>query len=769
MVFPLRSSWLVVVAVGVLARSAAAAPAPVRKSMPQETSPKGPVPEGPSAPAATTPSAPTKLTREAAEQARTVGRTTVRGARADSSHDTRAASVVTRRDLEERLPRSAPDALRFEPGVYVQQTAHGQGSPYVRGLTGQQTVMMFDGIRLNNSTFRYGPNQYFFTIDSRTLQKLEVLRGASSTRYGSDAMGGALLATPIDPALEAGGPRGWYGHSKAMMRTGTADGEIGGRAQLDVGYKGKVGLFGGVGYRDVGLLRAGGKLLSPSTGQPVKSPLFAADGVTQRGTGFREFTADARLVYQVNDKHRLTLGYYDYRQFDAPRTDRCPPVTAPQSECLTYDEQFRTLVYGAYDVQDGPAAAETVRWTVSYQHQHERRRFDRGADSTYRIIGRDEVYSLGTGLNIGTKNFRLARGVDLKVNYGLDAYFDTLRSQAWNTFLDVGITTPTTSQYASGSRYLTSGVWTEATLRLFDRVELRAGGRGSLVVAKAPGNLDPMVGRRPIDQTWGGGVAGGGVAVRLLDGVRWITNLDQGFRAPNLDDLTSRQATGAGQQYENPNLRPERALSLETGFKIERPRIELQLFAFQSWIDRLITRVRFDRDQCPPDDNICGAAIYNVTLANIAGTSHIRGVDGAVRLFLPKGFGMRATAAYTWGDGPNPVAGLDPVRVPLSRIPPLNGTVEINWRHRLGLFASTALRWARPQTRLTETDKNDQRIPLGGTPGFAVLDLRAGYRLQPHALVVLVLENVTNAAYRYHGSSINGPGRGLNVLIEVGF
>ena len=41
-------------------------------------------------------------------------------------NDTRAASVVTRRDLEERLPRSAPDALRFEPGVYVQQTAHGQ-------------------------------------------------------------------------------------------------------------------------------------------------------------------------------------------------------------------------------------------------------------------------------------------------------------------------------------------------------------------------------------------------------------------------------------------------------------------------------------------------------------------------------------------------------------------------------------------------------------------------------------------------------------------
>ena len=252
-------------------------------------------------------------------------------------------------------------------------------------------------------------------------------------------------------------------------------------------------------------------------------------------------------------------------------------------------------------------------------------------------------------------------------------------------------------------------------------------------------------------------------------GVRWITNVDQGFRAPNLDDLTSRQATGAGQQYENPGLRPERALSVETGFKIERRRLELQMFGFQSRIEHMITRVAMHRDLCPPEDKVCGAAVYNVTLMNATDTSVLRGVDGALRLFMPGGFGMRATVAYTWGEGPNLAPDAAVARVPLSRVPPLNGTVEVSWRHRLGFFASTAMRWARPQTRLTETDANDQRIPMGGTPGFAVLDVRAGYRLQPRALVVLNLENVTNAAYRYHGSSINGPGRGLNVLVEFGF
>lgn len=765
-----RLGRLAALVVALAATTADAAPTPDPKNLSERTSSEGPVLEGPAAPPAYAP--PKKLTAKAAAQARKVGRTTVREPRVKAVNDTRAASVVTRRDLEERLPRSAPDALRFEPGVYVQQTAHSQGSPYVRGLTGQQTIMMFDGIRLNNSTFRQGPNQYFFTIDARSLQKLEVLRGSSSTRHGSDAMGGALLATPIDPALEDG-PKKWYGHSRAMMRTGTADGELGGRAQLDVGYKGKLGLFGGVGYRDVGALRAGGKLLAPADGSEVKSPVFFPDGITQRGTGFRELSADARLVWRVNDRHKLTLGYYDYRQFDAPRTDRCPPVTAPQNECLWYDEQFRTLVYGAYDVQDGPAAAETVRWTVSYQNQHERRRYDRfdiWGTPKYSIVGRDEVYSVGTGLQIATRQFGLARGVTLRVSYGLDAYFDTLVSKTWNTFLDVGITSQLSrGQYLSGSRYLTSGVWTEAQLRLYDRLELRAGGRGALVVARAPG--DERSGSAAIDKTWGAGVGGGGVALKLIDGVRWLANVDQGYRAPNLDDLTSRQQTGAGYQGENPNLRPERALSLETGFKVERPRVELAVFGFQTQIRDLIGREFLDKSMCPPGAGEfgCGGSQATFRLTNFPGQSVIRGIDGAVRLFLPEGFGLRATIAYAWGDGPNPVPGGEPTRLPLSRVPPLNGTAEVSWRHPAGFFLASALRWARPQKRLALADLSDQRIPRGGTPGFAVLDLRAGYRITPYGLVTLVLENVTNAAYRYHGSSINGPGRSLNVLIELGF
>jgi outer membrane cobalamin receptor len=122
--------------------------------------------------------------------------TVVRAGRDDGVSEERAHGTVSRSEIERRQPRSAPDALRYESGVFVQQSAHGQGSAFIRGLTGQQTLLLFDGIRVNNSTYRQGPNQYFFTIDSRTIDSIEILRGGGSTRYGSDALGGVIAALP---------------------------------------------------------------------------------------------------------------------------------------------------------------------------------------------------------------------------------------------------------------------------------------------------------------------------------------------------------------------------------------------------------------------------------------------------------------------------------------------------------------------------------------------------------------------------------------------
>ncbi len=65
-----------------------------------------------------------------------------------------STNTVSRKDLNEFQFRNTPEALTGTTGVFIQKTNHGGGSPFVRGLTGNQSLLMIDGIRLNNSTFR---------------------------------------------------------------------------------------------------------------------------------------------------------------------------------------------------------------------------------------------------------------------------------------------------------------------------------------------------------------------------------------------------------------------------------------------------------------------------------------------------------------------------------------------------------------------------------------------------------------------------------------
>ena len=127
----------------------------------------------------------------------------------------------------------------------------------------------------------------------------------------------------------------------------------------------------------------------------------------------------------------------------------------------------------------------------------------------------------------------------------------------------------------------------------------------------------------------------------------------------------------------------------------------------------------------------------------------LEGFEFAVVQKLGSYFSISGNMAYTYGKNKTQ-------NVPLSKIPPLFGSLSIRYQQNRLRMSMTA-DMANKQTRLSKQDEEDARIPKGGTPGWMSLKWNVGYELGP---VMLAGEwgNIFNKAYRLHASGVDANG-----------
>ena len=110
-----------------------------------------------------------------------------------------SVSIIGGDEIRENLVRTLPEAFERTPGVMVQKTAHGQGSPFIRGFTGFRNLLLVDGIRLNHAGFREGPNQYWATVDPLMASRPMSHYPPGGVRLGSELLvsGTGWVALPL--------------------------------------------------------------------------------------------------------------------------------------------------------------------------------------------------------------------------------------------------------------------------------------------------------------------------------------------------------------------------------------------------------------------------------------------------------------------------------------------------------------------------------------------------------------------------------------------
>lgn len=102
-----------------------------------------------------------------------------------------STTILTQPEIESQNPVSVPEVLRDLPGVSLQEsgTIGESAALTLRGTEPSQTLILLDGIRLN-SPFRGGFDLGNLLIDE--IGQVEIVRGAQSVLYGSEAMGGVV-------------------------------------------------------------------------------------------------------------------------------------------------------------------------------------------------------------------------------------------------------------------------------------------------------------------------------------------------------------------------------------------------------------------------------------------------------------------------------------------------------------------------------------------------------------------------------------------------
>ena len=133
-----------------------------------------------------------------------------------------SVTVITAEEIEAKQQTQVLDVLRSVPGVNIMQQgpAGANSSIFLRGTDNKHTLVLVDGIEFRDtSTIGGGANIANLSVDN--IEQIEVVRGAQSVLYGSDAIGGVIniitrkgTTTPQSHiSIEGGSYNTWRGNA----------------------------------------------------------------------------------------------------------------------------------------------------------------------------------------------------------------------------------------------------------------------------------------------------------------------------------------------------------------------------------------------------------------------------------------------------------------------------------------------------------------------------------------------------------------------------
>ena len=646
----------------------------------------------------------------------------------------------------EQQARSTPEMLKEIPGVSVQKTAHGQGSPKIRGQTGFQTLLLVDGVRMNDSTWRSGNVEYWSHVDPYSVAGFELVRGPGSVLWGSDASFGVGHAVSKHRTSFAPGFHHDHGLS---LRYASAEDSYVTHAQT-AGNAGEFGWHAGATFKDFGDLTAGRNIgLLPYT-------------------GYTEGDGDVQLTRDLGGKQRLTFAAQVVSLSDVPRTHSTTAArtwrgTQVGTDLKREHDHRRQLYYGRYEAE-GLLGIDGATFTLGWKDRYER-------EERTPSNGRTQFNVTEVGTAVATAQFQ-HQAASGRWAFGADYYRDSVDSDFREYNADGSLRgTRNRGPVAGDATYDLLGAYVQDEIALGDDVRLTLGARFTYAEVDAeqvdvPG--DSVV-FDDVHDSWTAFTPTARVLWRATPATRWYFGFAEGFRTPNLSDLTRFDVGRSGEQ-EVPasGLDPEHYYTFELGGRFDDGQYAIEATPWYTVVRDQIGRYR-------TGGTVNG--LPEVSKANV-GDGWLAGIEvsGAASLAALELDEWRVFGFVDYVAGEIDAVGNSGQPLPnepVTGLPPLSGTLGLRWEHptqRTGAEVFSRMAWHKHVDSYSNDDRNDpQRVPPGGLPGYATLNLRGWHRVGKHFEVSLAVENLTDVDYRIMSSGLNEPGTNVIMTLAASF
>jgi outer membrane receptor protein involved in Fe transport len=464
-----------------------------------------------------------------------------------------ASTVVSGEALSEKMASNINEALQDVPGVASIGSAGFSLVPTVRGLARRRVLYLIDGARLESDR-RTGPNGSF--VSPEDIERIEVLRSASSVFYGSDAIGGVIQVLTRSPRFDGGV------HGRLLAGYGTINGEKGIGFQMESAVR--TWAFSlSFQYTDAGEYRAPG-------------------GTKVLQSQYTQGSLLAKVAHQT-EKREIEIGFLGARG-----TDIGKPNTTAATKPTWYPRENQNLFQLHWKEKNVGENGEV------FFHAFVNPNFLETLTDTYdgtlaqESFAKTDSSEFGAQLSYAKKiapSFRLEGGVDYFGRGSADAY------NSYTSYNEFGAVTEVTEErpYINGSRG-DVGFFLSADYAGIRRLDLLGGVRYDFLRMKAlpSGEAEAILTKD--------GQATGFLAIsyKLVRNVTAFVNVSRAYRLASINERFYTGISGRGFIVGQPDLLPEHSLNLDGGFKLLGRRYFFGLYAFRYQIDDMIERFRLD-------------------------------------------------------------------------------------------------------------------------------------------------------------------------------